>query len=122
MERLILALGDKAPKPDTRVEYLATLGKDARIKGIGLAEKIRMAYNRDYRVRVKALLGGFGGASLKSQMRAADRNGAKAVVIIGEDELKKGVAMVRDMTTNEQAEVPFSDIVGMLDKLLKIEV
>lgn len=50
------------------------------------------------------------GHSLKSQMRRADRLQAHTVVIIGEDELKKGSAVVRNMHTKEQEEVKFADL------------
>lgn len=48
----------------------------------------------------------FGGKSLKSQMKTADRFGAKIVVIVGEDELKQGEAILRDMSDAGQTAVP----------------
>ena len=38
-----------------------------------------------------------GGRSLKSQMRHADKLGARYVIIVGEDELASGALTVRDM-------------------------
>ncbi|MCC7344894.1 MAG: hypothetical protein IT573_08125, partial [Deltaproteobacteria bacterium] len=53
----------------------------------------------------------FGGSSLKSKMRRADRWQADWVVIVGEDERKKGVAILRDMRgEGGQEEVPFSEL------------
>jgi len=40
--------------------------------------------------------------SLKSQMRLADKLGAKWAIIIGDEELKSGTVVVRDMSTKEQ--------------------
>ncbi len=42
---------------------------------------------------------------LKAQLRRADRAGARFAVIIGEDELSRGVATLRDMTSGAQRDV-----------------
>ena len=43
-------------------------------------------------------------------MKRADKVNAIASVILGDDELAKNVATVRDMLSGEQAEVPLSDL------------
>ena len=43
--------------------------------------------------------------SLKSQMRRADKLKAGAVLIVGEDELANGKAVLRDMATKQQQEI-----------------
>jgi histidyl-tRNA synthetase len=48
--------------------------------------------------------------SLKSQMRRADKLKATAVLIVGENELNKGVVVVRDMTTKQQEEISLDSI------------
>jgi histidyl-tRNA synthetase len=48
--------------------------------------------------------------SLKSQMRRADKLKASAVLIVGEDELEKGRAILRDMKTRDQREISFDTI------------
>ena len=53
----------------------------------------------------------FDARSLKSQMRLADKLGAKSVVIIGEEELKSGNVVVRDMSTKEQRAVAEEELV-----------
>ena len=62
-----------------------------------LAQKLRNAGKRVYL--------DFDGRSLKSQMRLADKLGAQAVIIIGEDELKSGTVVLRDMATKEQRNI-----------------
>ncbi len=52
----------------------------------------------------------FAGRSLKSQMKRADRLGAAYVLIIGDDELDKKIAILRNMTTKAQEEIPFEGI------------
>ena len=53
------------------------------------------------------------GKSLKSQMRRADKLKARYVLILGEDELKRGKAALRNMETKSQEEIS-------IDKLLEI--
>ena len=48
--------------------------------------------------------------SLKSQMRRADKLKAVAVLIIGEDELQKGTAVLRDMKSKRQEEISLANI------------
>ena len=52
--------------------------------------------------------------SLKAQMRSADKLGAKFVLIIGDDEIAKNEAAMRDMQTKEQINVKFSEIVNVV--------
>ncbi len=53
----------------------------------------------------------FAGKSLKSQMKRADRLAAGYVLIVGDDELKKGEAILRNMESKEQVTVPLDDLV-----------
>ena len=53
----------------------------------------------------------FGTKSLKSQMKRADRLAAGHVLIVGDDELKKGEAILRNMETKEQVSVPIDGLV-----------
>ena len=53
----------------------------------------------------------FGGRGLKGAMKAADRSGARYAVIIGERDLERHVAQVKDLVTGEQREVVIADIV-----------
>jgi histidyl-tRNA synthetase len=52
--------------------------------------------------------------SLKSQMRRADKLNASAVLIVGDNELDRGVALLRDMTSSEQSEISLNDVEGAL--------
>src|SRR5262249_58969786 len=96
LERLILSIPDSSPLvPDyTPAYFIATHGDDAFDQGTLLARKLRTAGKRVYL--------DFDGRSLKSQMRLADKLGAKAALIIGEEELKSGTLTLRDMSTKEQ--------------------
>lgn len=54
------------------------------------------------------------GRSLKAQMKYANKFNVKFTVIIGEDELVKKAAVVREMATSNQEEVAFDNIVQYL--------
>jgi histidyl-tRNA synthetase len=60
----------------------------------------------------------YSGASLKSQMKKADKSGAAFTLILGEEEIKKGTAMLRNMQTKEQEELVLSNISYELKKRL----
>jgi histidyl-tRNA synthetase len=47
---------------------------------------------------------------MKKQMEWANRRGVPRVVIIGEDELAKGVATVKNMQSGEQQQVRFEEL------------
>lgn len=62
----------------------------------------------------------FGNKSLKSQMKRADKLGATYVLIVGEKELDKGSAILRNMTTKEQVLIPIDGIVeNVKEKILQ---
>ncbi len=95
VERLAMMCGD--PPPVRRPVALVPLGAAAEARAFVLAEELRAS---GLRVDV-----GFSG-NLGRRMKRADRMNAAAAVLIGEDELAKDVATVRDMDGGEQEEVP----------------
>jgi histidyl-tRNA synthetase len=52
--------------------------------------------------------------SLKSQMRRADKLKARYALILGEEELKKGKAVLRDMANKSQEEISIEGLVQAL--------
>jgi len=50
-------------------------------------------------------------------MKQADRLGAAFVVVLGEEETRRGVAAVRDMATGAQHEVALDALPDALDRL-----
>jgi len=59
--------------------------------------------------------------SMKGQMKAADRSGAKFAVIIGTDELDKAAVVVRPLRgerANDQSTIPRVDLISYLQKVL----
>ena len=53
-------------------------------------------------------------AKMKKQMEYANRRGIPYVVIIGSNELERGVATIKNMRSGEQMEVSLNDIVSVL--------
>jgi histidyl-tRNA synthetase len=53
----------------------------------------------------------FGNKSLKSQMKRADRLGVTHVLMVGDNEIKQGSVILRNMTTKEQTSIPIEHVV-----------
>jgi histidyl-tRNA synthetase len=62
----------------------------------------------------------FAGKSLKSQMKRADRFEAGHVLIVGDEELEKGEAILRNMETKDQVSIPLDGLVEAIkEKIIK---
>jgi histidyl-tRNA synthetase len=60
----------------------------------------------------------FDGRSMKSQMKSADRSGARVAVIIGDEELAAGTCTVRRLDRSEQVTVARPDVISHLRSAL----
>jgi len=56
---------------------------------------------------------------MKSQMKKANKAGAKKVLIFGEEELGRGCVTVKDMATSEQKEIALENIFNELSEVEK---
>ena len=54
------------------------------------------------------------GRGLKSQMKSADKAGARFTAIIGDEELAKGLFLVRDMDLKEQWELNKEELLNLI--------
>ncbi len=110
MERVVMLLSEaleiETDGPDL---FIATLGKEAEKEALVWAARLR---KEGVRVELDYSPGG-----LKAQMRRADRLNAKKVLIVGEDELQRGKAVLRDMDTKVQEDV---EITGIVEKLVQV--
>jgi histidyl-tRNA synthetase len=52
--------------------------------------------------------------NVKRRMERANRTGARAAVILGDDDIANGMAQVKDLTTGTQEAIPFSQIPSRL--------
>ncbi|MGE3620859.1 MAG: histidine--tRNA ligase [Acidimicrobiia bacterium] len=75
-----------------------------------LAERLRDAGLRTDRA--------FDGRSLKAQMKAADRSGARFALIVGEQEQADGTVVVRDLRAGEQQTVAAGSVVAHVQELI----
>ncbi len=106
MERLVMLLGGEGNYSRFPDVFVAALGEEAQRRAFILLQELR-----DVRVWAEA---DYGGKSLKSQMRRADKMKSSYVIILGEEELKKEVAVLRDMATKGQEEIAWGEIVRTL--------
>lgn len=86
--------------------YLVTLGEKADALSASLLFQFRengLSAEKDYQ-----------GRKMKAQMKAADRHGARFAVIIGEDELSRGEASVKNLQNGEQTAVPIEQIASFV--------
>ena len=58
--------------------------------------------------------GDYAGRSLRAQMKHADRLRARFTLIVGEDEMARGVVLLRDMAQGTQTEVNHADLLSLL--------
>ncbi len=54
--------------------------------------------------------------NMKKRMKRADKANARLAVILGDDELAKGVAQLRDLDSGEQQEVALDQLAGVIGK------
>ncbi len=114
LERLV-ALLEERELPDTTTPhaYLLLAGEAAEQAGPLLAEKLRDALPQ-LRLLVHA-----GGGSFKSQMKKADRSGARLALILGEDEMVAGNIAIKDLRgTGEQQHVKQDELADRLAQML----
>jgi histidyl-tRNA synthetase len=95
IERLALLVAE--PPPPSRPIAIVPLGEAAEARAVKLAQELRRT---GFTVEL-----GYSG-NLRRRLSRADKIRARAAVIIGEDELARGAAALRDLDTGEQIEVP----------------
>jgi histidyl-tRNA synthetase len=106
-DRLAELVGLNAPDLASRPDiFLAALGAESQALAF---EWVCLLGKSGIRAEMD-----MGAKSLKSQMKRADRLGAANVLIIGENELKEGAVILRNMATKEQEEVPLDNLVESL--------
>lgn len=107
IERMLMVqdMRGSAPKaPDYLDAFVVTLGDDARMAAVKLVSDLRAE-------GVKADLD-HAARSMKAQFKYAGKLGVKNVVIIADDELKKGVVKLRNMVESTEEDVPKDMIVS----------
>lgn len=107
IERLLLALeaeGVSLEVNDALDMYVVAMGEEAKLKAVELVSSFRakgISADMDYIDR-----------KMKAQMKAADRQQAKFVIVLGETELAEAAVNVKEMTTGNQEKLAFHDLVN----------
>ncbi|MDD5155921.1 MAG: histidine--tRNA ligase [Candidatus Omnitrophica bacterium] len=107
VERLLLISGPKNnPDKNKDLVYVIALGQEAKREAGKILAQLRrenIASDTDY-----------AGKSLKGAMRQANDSQAKCVLIIGEEELKKGTITLKDMISGQQKEIRQDELIRAL--------
>src|SRR5512143_2201040 len=111
VERLLMLLGEGAAPPPAADVFLVT--SSARFVPEAFRWKMELVA-----AGVRADMD-YEGRSLRSQFRRADRSGAKVVLVLGEEEWKRGAVGYRDMARGTQEEIPVEEAMRRLCDLLK---
>lgn len=116
IERLLLLLQTLDVVPPSIFQtvdvYLVAAGDLAISKAMTLAEQVRSACE-GVRLQMNC-----GGGSFKSQMKKADKSGARFALIMGDDEAAESRVQIKDLQGNhEQQSVSWSEVAEVLTRL-----
>ena len=113
LERMVSMLPDtalvKAPRSTT--VYVAAFGLAGSLTGFAALETLRLA-------EIQAV-SDFRPATLKAHLRQADRLGCRFALIVGDDEVEKGVAILRNMETKVQFDVSVASLQADVAAILR---
>jgi len=105
MERLLLVMenqGVEIPRPALCDVFFCTYGEAAKTQAVALCGALR---SKGVRAEVDHAR-----RSMKAQFKYADKLGAAYTVVIGDDELAKGVVKLKDMRSGEEREVEAAEL------------
>lgn len=105
VERIMMLLGENYPKNNPDV-YIAWLGDNTSETALKIAESLR---DNDIKVYID-----YSEKGMKSHMKKADKLSVGYCIILGEDELNKGIVLLKDFSTREQKEVKIEEIVNQI--------
>ena len=105
VERIMMLLGENNPKNNPDV-YIAWLGENTSETALKIAESLR---DNDIKVYID-----YSEKGMKSHMKKADKLSVRYCIILGEDELNKGIVLLKDFSTREQKEVKIEEIINQI--------
>ena len=108
LDRLALMVANKWEASAEADVYIASIGEDARLKAIQIAEAVRIAYpNRKTLVHC-------GDGKFKSQLKKADASGASVALIVGEEEVQNNKVTVKWLKTGDQETINQNEVAEFL--------
>jgi len=108
----VITAGREIPEPEPEL-FVAAIGETVLQQAFAWACGLSMAG-----VITEA---DFSGRRLKAQLRRAGKLGAKYVLIVGEDEIAAKQALLRNMKTKNQVQVPIDTLVESVAGILRHE-
>lgn len=104
IERLLMLMdkqGIEIPKPSTCDLYVAVMGESASLKSFEIIKAVRSC---GLIAETDVV-----GRGLRAQMKYADKIGAKFSMVLGENEIEQGKAVIKNMSSGEQTEIVLDD-------------
>lgn len=104
IERLLMLMdkqGIEIPRPSTCDLYVAVMGESASLKSFEIIKAVRscgLIAETD-----------IVGRGLRAQMKYADKIGAKFSMVLGDNEIEQGKAVIKNMSSGEQTEIVLDD-------------
>ncbi len=117
-ERIVLLLEKQglAAQRDRPQVYLVLVGERTEIPGFQLAEGLREAWP-SLKLQIN-----LGGGSFKTQFKRADKSGAEFAIVLGDEEVERGVVAVKDLRREAaQEECPIERINERMGTLLGLK-
>jgi len=118
LERFMLvaeAVGQKESRGPVDV-YFCSMGENARSRSFQIAEQLRTG------IKGLRLMMNCGDGAFKKQFKKADKSGARYALVLGDDELEKGMIAVKDLRNDgSQQEVAIGDLPGFLSSALSLD-
>jgi histidyl-tRNA synthetase len=115
VERLValMVAADRVPAAAPPDVYVVVSGAQCAARALEIVERLRAA-----RPRLRFELN-MGGGNFKAQFRRADKSGAPVALIIGEDELARGVVAMKPLRAQSgQSDCPIAELATGVDAAL----
>lgn len=104
IERLLMLMdkqGIEIPKPSTCDLYVAVMGEKASLKSFEIIKAVRSC---GLIAETDVV-----GRGLRAQMKYADKIGAEFSMVLGDNEIEQGKAVIKNMSSGEQTEIVLDD-------------
>jgi len=111
IERLLMLMdanGYEIPQPEPVEAFIAVMGDAAKAEGLKI---LRELHKKGIKAEMDTL-----GRNIKGQFKYAARLNSKYTIVIGDDEMAKGIVQIKDMDKHEQREVKLDELVDELTK------
>jgi histidyl-tRNA synthetase len=112
-DRLVMSLAPDLPIPgDAPDASIVALGEAAATRALAIARRLRLGGHR-------VVYDPLPDRSLKAQMRRAHDRGSRFVLILGDDEIRQGVLVLKRMADGRQETVGEADLEGRLHEMAR---